>query len=616
MKKVLALVLAAAMAFSMVACGGNKTATSGAADGTATGSSNVTVQLGPNPETLDPALNSAIDGGNLILTTFEGLLTIDENNEIQPGQAESYEVSEDGLTWTFHLREGLKWSDGTDLDANDFVYTYKRVADPNTAAPYSATVVGMIAGYDEAMAGNPDALQVSAPDANTFVVTLAHPCTYFDKLAAFATLSPVQQETIEANGDSWATSPETYVSNGPYYMTEWTVGQQIVLTKNPYYNGGWDTSKIVTDTITFLLMEDSTAAYTAFQTGQASLVRDVPTEEIPSLNGTPEFHVDPIMGTSYMSMNLQNELFQDVNVRKALSLALERDYIANTVQQGTYLPAYELTGPGITDADGTTPYMDNSGKNWIPTDYEESKKQAQEALAAAGYPNGEGFPTITYTTNDSGYNKAVAEYMQQCYKEVLGINLEIEIVEWSSFTPLRRSGDYEMARNGWVFDYNDPSNILELFMTDNGNNDGKYSNAKFDELMNNTNIADKEQRFANLHAAEELLMSEYAMIPIAHNSDFWLQSTDLQGVWHSPYGYWYLQYAYIGEPSEDTAAESESVATSTAAESTASEAASSEAAESVASEAASSEAASSEAAESAVSEAASSEAAESASTAA
>ena len=589
MKKMLALVLAAVMAFSMAACGGGSgsTATSGAtstdstaASGSAASATGVTVQVGPNPETLDPALNSAIDGANMLLTAFEGLLIVDENNQVQPGQAESWEVSEDGLTWTFHLREGLKWSDGTDLDANDFVYTYKRVADPNTAAPYSATAVGMIAGYDEAMNGDPDALQVEAPDALTFVVHLSYPCTYFDKLAAFATLSPVQQETIEANGDSWATSPETYVSNGPYYMTDWTVGQQIVLTKNPYYNGGWDTSKIVTDTITFLLMEDSTAAYTAFQTGQASLVRDVPTEEIPSLTGTPEFHVDSIMGTSYMSMNLQNELFQDVNVRKALSLALDRDYIANTVQQGTYLPAYEMTGPGITDADGTTLYMDNSGKDWIPTDYEESKKQAQQALADAGYPNGEGFPTITYTTNDSGYNKAVAEYMQQCYKEVLGINLEIEIVEWSSFTPLRRSGDYEMARNGWVFDYNDPSNILELFMTENGNNDGKYSNPKFDELINNTNIADKEQRFANLHAAEELLMSEYAMIPIAHNSDFWLQSTDLQGTWHSPYGYWYLQYAYIGEPSEGTVAESESVADSTVAESAASEAAASEAAES------------------------------------
>ena len=228
---------------------------------------------------------------------------------------------------------------------------------------------------------------------------------------------------------------------------------------------------------------------------------------------------------------------------------------------------------------------------------------AQEALAEAGYPNGEGFPTITYSTNDAGYHKALAEYLQQCYKEVLGINLEIEIVEWSSFTPMRRAGDYEMARNGWSFDYNDPSSMLELFMTGNANNDGQYSNPEFDAMMENTKIADKEQRFENLHAAEEIVMADYSMIPVAYYNDFWLQSPDLQGTWHSPYGYWYLQYAYIGEPAEDTGADSTSV-TSTAAESTASEAASSEAAESVASEAASSEAA-----ESAVSETASSEAA-------
>ena len=233
----------------------------------------------------------------------------------------------------------------------------------------------------------------------------------------------------------------------------------------------------------------------------------------------------------------------------------------------------------LVACDGSA-YMDKSSGEWIPEDYETAKAMAQQALADAGYPNGEGFPTITYSTNDSGYHKAVAEYLQQCYKEVLGINLEIEIVEWSSFTPMRRAGDYEMARNGWSFDYNDPSSMLELFMTGNANNDDQYSNPEFDAMMENTKIADKEQRFANLHAAEELLMSEYAMIPIAHNSDFWLQSTDLQGTWHSPYGYWYLQYAYIGEPSEGTVAESESVADSTVAESTASEAASSEAAES------------------------------------
>ena len=608
MKKALSLVLAAVMAFSLVACGGSSSSTASAGStGSASGSttSNVTVQIGPNPESIDPALNSTIDGGNMLITAFEGLLIVDENNQVQPGQAESWEVSEDGLTWTFHLREGLKWSDGTDLDATDFVYTYKRVADPDNAAPYSQTAVGMIAGYDEAMNGNPDALQVEAPDANTFVVHLSYPCTYFDKLAAFATLSPVQQETIEANGDAWATSPETYVSNGPYYMTEWTVGQQIVFTKNPYYKGGWDSDKIVTDTITFLLMEDSTAAYTAYTTGQAQLIKDVPTEEIPSLTKAEdggEFYVDPVMGTYYLTMNDSIEPFNDVNVRKALSLAIDRDYIANTLMQGTYSPAYKLTGPGITDADGSA-YMDKSSSEWIPEDYETAKTMAQEALAEAGYPNGEGFPTITYSTNDAGYHKALAEYLQQCYKEVLGINLEIEIVEWSSFTPMRRAGDYEMARNGWSFDYNDPSSMLELFMTGNANNDGQYSNPEFDAMMENTKIADKEQRFENLHAAEEIVMADYSMIPVAYYNDFWLQSPDLQGTWHSPYGYWYLQYAYIGEPAEDTGADSASV-TSTAAESTASEAASSEAAESVASETASSETA-----ESAVSEAASSEAA-------
>ena len=572
MKKALSLVLAAVMAFSLVACNGSSSSTASAGNaGSASGSataSNVTVQIGPNPESIDPALNSTIDGGNLLITAFEGLLIVDENNQVQPGQAESWEVSEDGLTWTFHLREGLKWSDGTDLDAADFVYTYKRVADPDTAAPYSQTAVGMIAGYDEAMAGNPDALQVEAPDADTFIVHLSYPCTYFDKLAAFATLSPVQQETIEANGDAWATSPETYISNGPYYMTEWTVGQQIVFSKNPYYKGGWDSDKIVTDTITFLLMEDSTAAYTAYTTGQAQLIKDVPTEEIPSLTKAEdggEFDVDPVMGTYYLTMNDSIEPFNDVNVRKALSLAIDRDYIANTLMQGTYSPAYKLTGPGITDADGSA-YMDKSSGEWIPEDYETAKARAQQALADAGYPNGESFPTITYSTNDAGYHKAVAEYLQQCYKEVLGINLEIEIVEWSSFTPMRRAGDYEMARNGWSFDYNDPSSMLELFMAGNANNDGQYSNPEFDAMMENTKIADKEQRFANLHAAEEIVMADYSTIPVAYYNDFWLQSPDLQGTWHSPYGYWYLQYAYIGEPAEDTAAESESAeSTSTSA---------------------------------------------------
>ena len=550
MKKMLALVLAAVMAFSMAACGGTTTTTSttsGTTSGTATNASgsNVTIQVGANPETLDPALNSALDGGNVIITAFEGLLILDENNEIQPGQAESYEVSDDGLTWTFHLRDGLKWSDGTDLTADDFVYSYKRVADPATAAPYAETVLSMVAGYEEAVTGNVDALQVEAPDAQTFVVHLSYPCAYFDQIAAFATLMPVQKATIEANGEGWATDAKTYVSNGPFYMTDFTVGQQIVLTKNPYYKGGWDSSKIKSDTITFLLMEDDTAALTAFQTGQAQLVKSFPSEEIDSLKDTPEFKQGEYMSTNYSSFNLSDPVFQDVNVRKALVLAVDRSYIADVIGRGLSEPLYSLVCPGVSDADGKD-FIENATYTNIPTDYEQAKKEAQEALAAAGYPNGEGFPTITYSLNDGGSNKTIAEYLQQCYKEVLGINVEIETIEWSTFTAQRRAGDFQMARNGWVLDYDDPSNILELFSSTNGNNDGKYNNPEFDKLLEESKTSDKEVHYQKLHEAEKLLLEDYAFLPLTSGTDKWLQSSDLQGVWHNPNGYFYVQYAYIG----------------------------------------------------------------------
>ena len=246
-----------AAALGLAACGGSKsgsTATSGSASsaaGSSTGSVNTagfTVQYGPNPETLDPALNSAIDAANTIITIFEPLLLINENNEVIGGQAESWEASEDGLTWTFTMRDGLKWSDGTDLTAKDFEYSFKRMANPDTAAPYAATCLGMIDGFDAAQAGDTDALNVKASDdGKTLTIVLAYPCSYFDKMAAFAAMSPVQQATVEANGDSWCTSAETFVSNGPYMITDWTPSERIVLTKNPNYVGGWDNSKIVSD---------------------------------------------------------------------------------------------------------------------------------------------------------------------------------------------------------------------------------------------------------------------------------------------------------------------------------------------------------------------------------
>ena len=556
-----------AAALGLAACGGSKsgsTATSGTASsaGSSTGSvstAGFTVQYGSNPETLDPALNSAVDGGNTIITVFETLLIINENNEAVPGQAESWTTSEDGLTWTFTMRDGLKWSDGTDLNAKDFEYSFKRMADPDTAAPYAETCLGMIDGFEEAAGfpdadGNPtvepnlDALNVKASDdGKTLTIVLAYPCSYFDKIVAFAAMSPVQKATVEANGDAWCTSPDTYVCNGPFMITEWTPSERIVLTKNPNYVGGWDSSKIVSESITLLLLEDSSASFAAYNSGEAQLIKDVPTDEIPSLTKAEDggdFYVDTILGTYYVSLNLKRDAFKDAKVRRALSLAIDRDYVANTIMQGTYSTADSIVGPGIVDENSY--FHDNGNAPYISADYEANLAEAKKLLADAGYPNGEGYPTLEYSTNDAGYHVPLAEYLQQAWSD-LGITLTISKMEWSSFTAARRAGEYDVARNGWVMDYNDPSNMLDLFCSGNGNNDGKYSNPEFDAAIEASRVADVSEHFAQLHKAEDILMEDTGCLPIAYYNDYWLQSPALKGTWHSPYGYWYLQYGYIEE---------------------------------------------------------------------
>lgn len=567
-KKVLALILTAAMVVGLAACGGSTSNDAASTtDGTTTEASDnqtgdettdtteaaastgekiLSVQVGPDPETIDPALNSAVDGGNMLLHSFECLLAVDENGQLVPGQAESWETSEDGLTWTFHLRDGLKWSDGSDLTANDFVYSWKRVCDPMVAAPYAETVLSMVEGYDKAIEGDLDALQVAAQDDNTLVVTLSTPCSYFGSLAAFVTLSPVQEATVTANGDAWATSAATYISNGPFYVSEWVPGSYIMMSKNPYY---WNADAIKLDGIKWNLIEDSNAAYSAYQTGEVLMIKNVPTEEIPSLKDSADFHVDPIIGTYYLSLNLERDAFKDARVRKALSLAIDRDYVANTLMQGTYSPADNFMGPGWIDMDGKQ-FKDNAngGQSYIDVNnYEADLEEAKQLLADAGYPDGEGFPSISYTTNDAGYHKVVAEYLQQAWAQ-LGIDLQVDIVEWASFTPMRRNGDFDVARNGWVGDYSDPSNMLELFYSTNGNNDGKFNNADFDaaiELSRTT--LDSAERSKALHTAEDVLMEETGCIPVAYYNDFWLQSDKITGSWHSPYGYWYFMYADITE---------------------------------------------------------------------
>lgn len=559
MKKKFALFLAAAMlSTTVIGCSGGSTepTTAGsqaagdqttAAGGTATGAKTLAVQIGPDPETIDPSLNTTIDGANLILYGFETLLRFGKDNSIIPGQAESFDVSEDGLTYTFHLRDGLKWSDGSPLTAEDFVYTLKRMADPNTAAPYGYDMLCMVKGYDEATNGNVDALGVSAPDEKTFVVELSIPCVYYDKLMASPNMSPVQKKTIEANGDGWAVNPETYIGNGPYKISEWVPGSHMIYVKNEHY---WDAASITFDSIKFALIEDGNAAYSAYKTGELQMIKEVPSEEVPSLKGKGDFFIDPIMGTYYISFNINREPFNNPKVREALSLAIDRKYVAETITQGVYIPSENFVGPGISDAEAGSSFMDvtnkNNGGSFFNVDnYDADLQKAKDLLAEAGFPDGAGFPTIEYMTNDSAYHKPIAEYLQSAWKE-LGVNMDIKIVEWSTFSSTRRNGDFDIARNGWNYDYDDPSNMINLLETSNGNNDGKYSNPEFDALVDKArSTADKAEHFQLLHDAENVLLKDAAMAPILSYNDFWLQSENLKDTWHSPYGFWYFMYGSL-----------------------------------------------------------------------
>ncbi len=541
-KRILAMVLLGSMLATVLTGCGNK---NDSADKTSPQEKQLVVQVGPDPETIDPALNRTSDGANIILHTFEGLLTYDEEEELQPGCAELPEVSKDGLTWTFRIKDGLKWSDGSELDAHDFVYSWRRVCDPQIGSPYAYTVLGMVKGYEEAVKGNTEALGVTATDSHTLVVELARPCVYFGSLTTIAVLSPVQKETVTANGENWAVEAGTYISNGPFKITDWVPGSHITVSKNEHYQHA---DKVKLDSIKFVLMEDANASYSAYQSDQVDFVKSIPTEEIPTLSESSEFHVEELIGTYYLSINTSKEEFSDVRVRKALSLAIDREYVADTIMQGTYTAAYNFMGEGWVDMDGNS-FMENAndGESYISEDYEDNLEEAKRLLAEAGYPNGEGFPAIQYITNDSGYHITVAEYLQQAWGK-LGLTVTIGTMEWADFTGRRQSGDFQIARNGWSGDYTDPSNQLELFYSENDNNDGQVKNAEFDAAIEKAqSTTDAKERSEALHKAEDILMDEMLCIPIAYYNDFWLQKEYVEDVWHSPRGLWNFTYADISD---------------------------------------------------------------------
>ena len=446
------------------------------------------INLASEPAKVDPALNSSVDGACLAVNMFEGLYTYDKDGNLQPALAENTEVSEDGLTYTFTLRDGLKWSDGTDLTAKDFEYSWKRAAAPETGADYGYM-------FDAIAKTDDGALDVTATDDKTLVVNLVAPCAYFLDLAAFPAYLPVPQAQVEA-ADGWETNPGAwaseagFVTNGAYTMTAWTHEESIVLTKNDNY---WRADEVTIPEIDLMLSADDTAIFSAYNAGNLDFADTVPTNEIASLKGKDDFHVIDNLGTYYAAFNVNSPIFegktvdQAIAMRKAFAILIDRPYIVETVGQTGQKVATSYIPEGMADGNGGV-FKTNSDSYTFPVEdgyYPEEVSDAaiDEAIALleyAGYKfddNGmlsaETPINITYLTNDGTGHIGVAEIMQQDLAEV-GITMTIDTREWNVFLDERKQGNFDFAREGWLADFNDPINMLEMWTTDSGNNDCQF----------------------------------------------------------------------------------------------------------------------------------------------
>jgi oligopeptide transport system substrate-binding protein len=432
-----------------------------------------------------------------------------------PGIATNWDVSADGLTYTFHLRKDAKWSDGTPITANDLKYTWERVVNPDTQAEY-VTQLLMVKNAEEVNAKKMtmDQLGIKVVDDYTFEVTLNVPTPYFLELCAFPTLIPVKKDVVEANPDSWATKPETYIGNGPFKMVSWTNNDNIMFEKNPNY---WDAKNVKLDKLKFVIVVEQSSALTAWEKGDIDINEGVPTAEIERLKTEGNLDILPLIGTGYINFNVNIKPLDDVRVRQALTLAVNRKQIVENVLRAGQLPGTGFVSPGVKDADGKSDFR-TVGGNFLPAEGDIAK--AKQLLADAGYPDVKGFPELTYSYNTNETNKAVAEAVQNMWKTNLNINVKVENLEWKVFIPKRQSGDYEIARGGWVGDYMDPMTFLDLFTSLNGSNDPQFKDKHYDELIAKARTeGDATKRWQYLHEAEKYLLDNAPIACLSFNTN-------------------------------------------------------------------------------------------------
>jgi oligopeptide transport system substrate-binding protein len=490
-------------------------------------------------------MGSALDSGNYAAHMFEGLMRYKwDGSGVEYGMAESYEVSGDGMVWTFKLRDSL-WSDGQPVTADDFVFSWRRLVDPDSAAPYAGDMGGFIKNGAAIAAGEiaKEELGVRAIDAKTLEVTLENPCPFFEQIAAFATFSPLRQDTIEANGDSWTRTGETYLTNGAFRMESYQSDGKMVAIP---HDGYWDAASVKPSKINWMFLANDNAGLAAFRAGELDYLDAPMQEEVPALQAEGLFGKVAEMGTYYISFNTEKEPLNNVNVRKALTLAIDTKFIAETIMNNNVVAAEAFVGNGFSTSGHNEEFRSNWQTYVSPASYEANKEAAKAALAEAGFADGAGFPRLEYLYNENTTHTAIAEALQNMWKEVLGIEVSLKMSDWATVLQDRRNGNFDISRNGWIADYNDPVTMLNLFITTSGNNDGKYANPEFDAKIDASNKEnDPVKRNQILHEAEDLLLGQdWALAPIYYYQISWAVDPALKGWGVTPLGYKFFQQAY------------------------------------------------------------------------
>jgi oligopeptide transport system substrate-binding protein len=461
---------------------------------------------GSEPQSLDPGLITGQSEGRICRTIFEGLTRYAADGSVVAGAAESWELNPEQTIYTFHLRPGLKWSDGRPLTALDFRDSWKRVLTPETAAEYAYIMdfIKNAQAYRQGDLKDFSQVGIKAIDERTLEVTLNAPTPFFLNLTAFPTYYPVPLWVIEAHGDAWAL-PENIVTNGAYLLADWRIRDRVVMIKNHDY---WDAHGVQLNRIDSLITDSATTAFNLYATGMADLIMDkglIPQHIIGQLKHRPDFHTYTYLGTYYYRFNVTQPPLDDKRVRIALSAAIDKERVVNKITRAGEQPAHSLTPPGIES------YVAPQG---VPYDPE----RARQLLAEAGFPNGDGFPRLSILYNTSELHKEIAIEIQAMWREVLNIRIDLQNQDWSTYLDNMNKLEYSIARSGWIGDYPDPNTFLDCFITGGGNNRTGWSRKEYDEAIALANrTCDPDERSRIFHDAEILLVREDPpILPLYH----------------------------------------------------------------------------------------------------